>query len=93
MTCFHPEERVGKPINVSGYNLYPVEKLSQYQPPGMSGVISWHRPSAVIIQHKDGSKDVIDIQDPTRKAQCVLMAIGLIGSILILLIAFLRNDN
>jgi len=93
MTRFLSEERVGKPINVSGYNLYPVEKLSQYQPHGMSGVISWHRPSAVIIQHKDGSKEVIKIQDPTRKAQFILLAFGLTGSMLMLLMAFLRNKN
>jgi len=93
MVRFHSEERMGKPVKVAGYNLYPVEKLSLYQPPGMGGVISWHRPSAVIIQHEDGSKDVVDIQDPTRRAQYVLLAFGLIGSIVMLLIEFLRNRN
>jgi hypothetical protein len=50
----------------------------------MWGALFWHRPSAVVVQHPDGTDEVIQIEDPTRKAQLFLLGIGLIGSLLII---------
>jgi hypothetical protein len=48
----------------------------------MWGVLTWRRPSAVLVQYPDGTEEVITIQDPTRKAQIILLFVGLVGSIL-----------
>lgn len=79
------EERVGEPHQLADYCIFPVEKRHIIQPPGMRWVIFWHRPSAVIIQQKDGSDEILKIGDPTRKAQLILLAISLVGSLLLLL--------
>ena len=85
MALIHTKNRAGKPIRIANYQLIPIEKFSRMQPPGMWGVLLWQRPSAVIVQHPDGTDEIIEIQDPTRKAQLVLLGFGLIGSFLILL--------
>ena len=84
MGLVQTDSRAVPPVDLAGYRLIPIEKTSQFQPPGMWGVLSWRRPSAVLVQHPDGTEEVITIQDPTRKAQIILLMIGLVGSILIL---------
>jgi amino acid transporter len=84
MGLIHTENRAGKPIQIAGYQFVPIEKSSRMQPPGKWGVLFWRRPSAVVVQHPDGTDEVIEIQDQTRKAQAILLGIGLVGSFLIL---------
>jgi hypothetical protein len=84
MALVHTENRAGKPVRVDDYQLIPIEKSYRWQPPGMWGVLLWHRPSVVVVQHPDGSNEVIKIQDPTRKAQLILLGIGLVGSLFML---------
>jgi len=84
MALIQTESRTVPPIELAGYRLIPIEKTSQVQPPGMWGVLCWRRPSAVLVQHTDGLEEVITIQDRTRKAQIILLGLGLVGSILIL---------
>jgi len=91
MALIHTEERVGKPHKMTGYSIFTVEKNFQYQPPGMRWVLFWHRPSAVIIQHKDGTDEVLNIIDHTRKAQLIIFAFGLIGALLIQLMLKTRS--
>jgi len=86
MTLIHTEDRTGKPLEVGGTFIVPVEKSIKIQPPGMWGVFIWRRPSAVIVQHPDGTDEVIAIQDPTRQAILTLLGFGLIGSYLIWLV-------
>jgi len=85
MPLIHTEKRVGKPINGVGYKITPIEKSYQVQPPGMWGVLRWKRPFAVVIHHPDGVEQVLNIEDQTRKAQFLILGIGLAGSILLLL--------
>jgi hypothetical protein len=85
MALIQVEERVGEPHQLVEYRIFPVEKRHIIQPPGMRWVVFWHRPSAVIIQQKDGSDEILKIGDPTRKAQLILLALSLVGSLLLLL--------
>lgn len=85
MALIHTENRAGKPIEVGEFKLIPIEKSSRIQPPGMWGVLRWHRPSAVVIQHPGCVDEVIEIEDPTRKAQIVLLGVGLIGSLILII--------
>jgi hypothetical protein len=86
MSLIHTVNRVGKTYQVNKSQLTPIFKSSRVQPPGMWGVLLWHRPASVVLQHPDGTDEIIEIQDPTRKAQLVLLGIALIGSLLITLI-------
>jgi hypothetical protein len=38
----------------------------------------WRKPSSVIVEHPDGSDEVLEIQDVTRQAQIVLISIAAI---------------
>ncbi len=80
------EDRVGKPIEAGGKFIVLVEKVTKIQPPGMWGVGLWRRPSAVVIEHPDGTDEVITIQDPTRNAVLTLLGFSIIGAVLIWLI-------
>jgi hypothetical protein len=89
MALVHSESQSIKPFDIDGTLIIPVERTLRIQPPGMWGVFLWRRPSEVVVQHVNGSDEVISIQDATRKVQLSILIIGLIGSILIWL--FNRN--
>jgi len=80
------ENRAGETIRLDGAKFIPVEKVVQLQPPGMWGFLSWRRPSMVLVEHPDGTEEILKIQDTTRQAQITLLLIGIAGSLLIWLI-------
>ena len=80
------ENYAGQTIRIGATKVIPVEQAIRVQPPGMWGFLSWRRPSMVLVEHPDGSEEIIKVQDPTRQAQIILLCIGLIGSIFIWLI-------
>lgn len=82
----HTENLAGKPINMDGRLIVPIEKSVRVQPPGFWGLFLWRRPSVVVVQHQNGSDEIILIQDKTRRAQLLLLGIGLFGSLLIWLL-------
>lgn len=90
MALVHAENRAGKPVQIGDVQLIPIEKTTRFQPPGMWGVLLWRRPAAVIVQHMDGSEEVLQIQDQTRQAQLGLLGIGLLGAFLIWLVYRIR---
>ena len=83
MALIHTENRAGKPIDANGTLIVPIEKLTRMQPPGMWGLLLWRRPAAVAVQYPNGSDEVINIPDPTRQFQIILLSIGVIGSLVI----------
>jgi len=83
MSSLYTKNRAGKTYTVNETQLTPIVKSTRVQPPGMRGVLLWHRPSAVVVQHPGGRDEIIAIQDPTRKAQLLLLGISLVGSLLI----------
>jgi hypothetical protein len=83
MAIIHTENRAGKPIDADGTILVPIEKSTRMQPPGMWGFLIWRRPASVVIQYPNGSEEIIQIQDSTRRAQILLIIIGVIGSVVI----------
>jgi hypothetical protein len=86
MALVHTENLAAKPIELDDTLIVPVEKSSRIQPPGMWGLLLWRRPVSVIVQHTNGSEEIIPVQDATRRAQLLLIGIGLVGSILIWLL-------
>ena len=78
MSLVQLENRVGKPIKAGPYKIVPIEKSLQWQPPGMRAFMFWRKPSSVVVQHPDGSDEVLEIPDVTRQAQISLVSIALI---------------
>ena len=87
MSLIHSRNQAFKTYHVEGKKVIPVLKSTHIQPPGMWGVLLWRRPSAVLIQNPDGSDEMIKIQDATRKAQLLLLGIGILGSLFISIIS------
>jgi len=83
MSLVQIENRVGAPIKAGPYKIIPIEGLLQVQPPGMRGFFFWRKPSSVIVQHPDGSDEVLEIPDITRQAQISLVSIALIFSLVV----------
>ena len=86
MALIHTENLSGNPIWVDGYSITHVERSVRLQPPGLWGILLWRRPSNVIVHHPDGNDEILQIQDPTRKAQFFLLGLGLVGSLLVYLL-------
>lgn len=83
MSLVQLENRVGKPIKAGPYKIIPIEGSLQVQPPGMRGFLFWRKPSSVIVQHPDGSDEILDVPDITRQAQISLVSIALIFSLVV----------
>ena len=86
MSLLQLENHVNKPIKVGQYEIVPIEGTLQFQPPGMRGFFFWRKPSSLVVQHPDGSDEVLDIPDITRQAQISLVSFALIFSLVIWLI-------
>lgn len=93
MTLLKNEKLAGAPIQAGQARLIPIETATRWQPPGMWSVLLWKRPTAVLVQHPDGSEEMLPIQDVTRQAQLTLLGIGLLGSILLLLARQMCNRH
>ncbi len=87
MSLIQLENRVGKPIKAGPYKIVPIEGSLQLQPPGMRGFFFWRKPSSVVVQHPDGSDEILDIPDITRQAQISLVSFALIFSLVVWLIS------
>jgi hypothetical protein len=87
MSLIQLENRVGKPIKAGPYKIVPIEGSLQLQPPGMRGFFFWRKPSSVIVQHPDGSDEVLEIPDVTRQAQIAMISIAFTISLLVWLFA------
>ncbi len=93
MALVKTEKLAAAPIQAGQARLVPIETATRWQPPGMWGVLLWKRPTAMLVQHPDGTEEMLPIQDVTRQAQLTLLGIGLLGSILLFLVNQIRNNH
>lgn len=85
MALINTLSQLGKTYQVNQTEITPIVKITKVQPPGMWGVLLWHRPFAVVVQNPGIPDEVVHIKDPTREAQFLLLGISLVGSLLITL--------
>lgn len=83
MPLIHTRKQVKNTYQLNGKKIMPILKSTRIQPPGMWGVFFWHRPTAVLVQNPNSDDVMIEIEDPTRKAQLLLMGMGILVSLLI----------
>ena len=93
MSLIQYKNRVGKPIKAGPYKLVPIEKSLQCQPPGMRMFCFWRKPASVVVQHPDGSDQVLEIPDITRQAQISLISFALIFSLVFWLITQMAGKD
>ena len=90
MSLVQFENRVGNPIKSGRYKIIPIEQSLQLQPPGMRAFLFWRKPSSVVVQHPDGTDEVLDIPDVTRQAQINILGFTLLTSLIICLGLMIR---
>jgi len=83
MSLIHTRKHVQNTYQLNDKKIMPIMKSTRIQPPAMWGVFFWHRPSAVLVQDPTRTDEIIEIEDPTRKAQLLLLGIGILVSLLI----------
>jgi hypothetical protein len=87
----------GKPIPVGNLELIPVSQALVIRTPGQVNGLVWNRPVAVRVQRVQApgeempATQVMPVYDYTRRAQMLILGVGLLGSALIWLI--LRNRS
>ncbi len=72
-----------QPIAVGDLKITVRSRALQVRFPGASGGLIWNRPIAVSVYRPDGTIVHLPVRDVTRLVQ-VLLAIGLVGSLLLL---------
>ena len=63
----------GAPVSAYGYRVTPMAQSLRVRLPFFA--LAWTRPSAMLVQHPDGSQQEVPIVDITRLAQVGLVAL------------------
>ena len=87
------ENRAGPRIQHGETGLVLIEKSVSLQPPGMWGFFFWRRPAAVVVEHPEAGREVLEIPDVTRQAQLSILGLSLLITALAWLIIQLRNRS
>jgi hypothetical protein len=72
-----------KPIGIGSQKVIVISKALRLQVPGVPVGFVWNRPAAVRVQTEGAGEVTLPVTDETRRLQILLLAIGIIGSILI----------
>ena len=81
----------GEPVIAGDIKIYPVARSYRLNFPSGHGGIVWNRPRSVIVEDVMGRRQIITIQDYTRRMQIFILAAGLITALLTWLI--FRNSK
>lgn len=81
----------GEPVIAGDIKIYPVARSYRLNFPSGHGGIVWNRPRSVIVEDVMGRRQIIPIQDYTRRMQIFILAAGLITALLTWLI--FRNSK
>ena len=85
------ETRAGNPLRLKDMEIIPFKQAVRIQPRGLWGVLLWDRPSAVVVQFNDGTEEVLQIRDITRRAQVGILGFALVGTLLAWLLFHARK--
>ena len=72
------ETQSGNPAMINGMQITPISKSVQIFPEKISGALIWNRPHAVLVRTVS-NEFILPVKDHTRRAQFILLGIGLIG--------------
>ena len=77
------ETHAGEPITVGDQKITLISRTLRLQVPDMPIGFIWNRPTAVRVQTEGAGEVILPVVDDTRRYQLLLLALGLLGSILI----------
>ena len=75
------ETQVGNPYLINGMQITPLSKSVRINPGTLLGALIWNRPHAVIVRTVS-REYVLPIKDHTKRAQFLLLGIGLLGTLI-----------
>jgi hypothetical protein len=76
------ENRESQPIRVGNQEITLISRALIWRFP-FPGALVWNRPVAVRVVTGDASAIILPVVDETRRQQIMLLAIGILGSILL----------
>ena len=77
------ETTCGRPIRVDGQEIMPLARSVRVRLPVLHGGFMWNRPVAIVVRAADGSEYELPVHDVTRRMQVLVLAAGILGSLLI----------
>ena len=79
------ETTAGAPISVGDQEIVPIARAVrvQVQMAGLHAGLIWNRPVAVAVRTADGQEFELPVHDVTRRVQLLVLAAGIIGSLLV----------
>jgi hypothetical protein len=75
--------QAGDPIQAGEAQLIPFSTSLRIRLPFLPAGWIWNRPTAVVVKTGNGGDHLIPIIDTTRRAQIVLLLVGIIGALLV----------
>ena len=73
------ETRAGNPLRLRNMEIIPFKQVIRVQPRGFWGALLWDRPSSVAVRFNDGTEEILQIRDITRRAQIGILGFTMIG--------------
>lgn len=89
----HVETNAGQPFNTGKVKIIPFARSVRFEFPGATGGFIWNRPVSLLVDKGDGSEQVLNIPDMTRRAQIALLGFGLVGGLFLSLLYKVINKR
>ena len=80
------ENKAGTPVLAGRTRIIPFAQSVRLDFPGFPGGLVWNRPLSILAVSANGDEQVIRVVDATRRAQVALLAGGLLGGLLLLIL-------
>ena len=77
MGFWHHEINPEPPLQSETFTLIPFTQRTGVQLPGREVYWLWQRPASILVQHPDGSEEVIPVVDTQRNLLLAILAAGL----------------
>lgn len=71
----------GEPVNVGDVKVYPVSRSYRLNFPRAKGGISWNRPLGIIVEDQAGGRQVLPVEDQTRRFQIMILSAGFLATL------------
>lgn len=81
------QTRPGTEIHSGSLRLTPYAQSLVLRLPSGQGGLVWNRPVSVLARHPDGREVTLPVRDVTRLWQIGLLALGVLGALLLQIIA------
>lgn len=71
------------PFEVGDTTVKLLSRSLRFQPASYRWALIWQRPKAIVVRQQDGEQQILPIHDITRRTQVIILAMGLLVSLLI----------